>query len=168
MPKNLRFSTIFSNSTISKITFVALRRFMCHRHVVNVIYVVCRFATLVLLLCWLVCFLYILSFYGLLMQHAFSQPQKEISLELTLIVVIIDINCRYKFPLSGNLFIYLRLRTLPLLSSHHFGSADITFYHLLSSGYLQGIFGINTAVSLQTKTATPSISGITVFENWLV
>ena len=34
--------------------FVASRRFMCHRHVVNVIYVVCRRATLVLLLCWLV------------------------------------------------------------------------------------------------------------------
>ena len=28
MPKNLRFSTIFSNSTMSKITFVALRRFI--------------------------------------------------------------------------------------------------------------------------------------------
>ena len=39
---------------MSKITcYVALRRFMCHRHVVNVIYVVCRRATLVLLLCWL-------------------------------------------------------------------------------------------------------------------
>ncbi len=71
---------IFSNSTISKIAcFVALRRFMCHRHVVNVIYVVCRFATLVLVLCRSVCFLYILSFCVLLMQHAFFQPQKEIS-----------------------------------------------------------------------------------------
>ena len=41
--------------TMSKITcYVALRRCMCHGHVVNVIYVVCRFATLVLLLCWLV------------------------------------------------------------------------------------------------------------------
>lgn len=31
------------------------------------------------------------------MRHAFSQPLKEISLELTLIVVLIDANCRYKF-----------------------------------------------------------------------
>ena len=68
---------------------------MCHRHVVNVIYVVCRSATLILLLCWSVCFLYILSFYGLPMRHAFSQPLKEISLELTLIVVI-------NSSLSGN------------------------------------------------------------------
>ena len=31
------------------------------------------------------------------MRHAFSQPLKEISLELTLIVVLIDVYCRYKF-----------------------------------------------------------------------
>ena len=35
--------------------FVALRRCMCHRHVVNVIYVVCRFATLVVIV-MLVCY----------------------------------------------------------------------------------------------------------------
>ena len=36
----------FGNSTISMITFVALRRFVWQSHVVNVIYVVCRLATL--------------------------------------------------------------------------------------------------------------------------
>ena len=37
------------------------------------------------------------SFGRLPMRHAFSQPLKEISLELTLIVVLIDVYCRYKF-----------------------------------------------------------------------
>lgn len=45
------------------------------------------------------------SFYGLPMRHAFSQPLKEISLELTLIVVI-------KFSLSGDFAFILLVLSL--------------------------------------------------------
>ena len=56
---------------------------------------------------------------------------------------------------------HLRLRTSPLLSSHYLGNTDISFYHLLSSGYLRDKC---RSGNYKQKTATPSFSGITVLD----
>ena len=58
----------------------------------------------------------------------FLFPNKNVlSLELTLIVVLIDANCRYKIlPFGQSLYPLALLRTSPLLSSHYFGRADYT------------------------------------------
>ena len=98
---------LFSNSTMSKIAcYVALRRCMCHRHVVNVIYVVCRRATLVLLLCWLVilgeppprtkpmgCYLFILLYSFLRRRDTEPLPKEQACLSHLFVII----HPRYRF-----------------------------------------------------------------------
>lgn len=94
-----------------------------------------------------VSFSFFLSFCRLPMQHAFSQPLQEISHLLTLIVVIIDNNCRYKFLPFGQSLYLLALahftaaqQPSPRQCRHNLLSSPIFG---ISSGYLRDILYIS-------------------------